>query len=122
MEEGNAMSEKNEDCVFCKIIRGDIPSGKLYENDDVVAFKDIKPAAPTHILLVPKRHIPRLSAASAEDRELMGNFLLAAGKVASEAGLDDFRFIINDGPGAGQTVFHLHAHILGGRDMGEKLL
>lgn len=109
-------------CVFCKIVKGDIPSSKVFENDEFLAFKDINPAAPVHILVIPKRHIPRLSDAGEGDAALLGNLLLAVGAVARELGLESYRLIINDGAGAGQTVFHLHAHILGGRELSEKLL
>lgn len=112
----------DNDCVFCKIIHGEFPSDKVYENEEFLAFRDIKPAAPVHVLLVPKKHIPRLSEAKEEDAPVLGRFLLAVGKVAGVLGLDSYRLIINDGAGAGQTVFHLHAHILSGRELGEKLL
>lgn len=111
-----------ENCVFCKIAQGDLPSSKVYEDDDFLAFKDIKPAAPVHLLVVPKRHIPRLSEAKNEDLDLLGRFMLVVGHIAREQELDSYRFIINDGAGAGQTVFHLHGHILSGRELGEKLL
>ncbi len=113
---------KHEECLFCKIIAGQIPAGKVYENADYLVFKDIKPAAPVHWLVVPKRHLDRLAHAAAADRDLLGGLLLAANAAARENGLEDYRLIINDGPGAGQTVFHLHAHILAGTVLGEKLL
>ncbi len=112
----------SQDCVFCRIIRGEIPSTKVYEDDNFLVFKDINPAAPVHLLAVPKRHIARLSEAKAEDGEILGSLMLTVGHVAREQNLDAFRLIINDGAGAGQTVFHLHAHILSGRELGEKLL
>ena len=124
-EKGRGGSERkimSEECIFCRIVRGEIPSTKVYEDDRFLVFKDINLAAPVHWLAIPKKHIPRLSESKEEDRALLGDLLLTAGHVAREHGLGSFRFIINDGAGAGQTVFHLHAHILSGREMGEKLL
>lgn len=109
-------------CIFCKIVGGEIPSTKVYEDDGFIAFKDIKPAAPVHLLVIPRRHVARLSEARAGDGEMLGKLLLTVGHVAREHELDSYRLIINDGAGAGQTVFHLHAHILSGRDLGERLL
>lgn len=111
------MSEENP-TIFGKIIRGEIPAEKVYEDDDVLAFKDINPAAPVHILVIPKRRVVNLLEATEEDERLMGKVMLTARKVAIEAGLeeDGFRLVINNGAGVGQTVFHLHAHVLGGRD------
>lgn len=111
-----------DNCIFCKIVKGEIPSTRVFENDEFLAFKDRNPAAPVHVLVIPKRHIPRLSAASAEDAPLLGNMLVAVGLTAKELGLENYRLIINDGAGAGQTVFHLHAHILSGKELGERLL
>ncbi len=111
-----------KDCVFCRIVRGEIPSTKVYEDNGYLVFRDIHPAAPTHLLAVPKRHVAKLSACGEDERELLAGLMLAAGKVAKLEGLESFRLIINDGAGAGQTVFHLHAHVLGGREMGERLL
>lgn len=111
-----------QDCIFCRIIRGEIPSTKVYEDDAFLVFKDINPAAPVHLLAIPKTHVARLSEAKPEHRDLLGNLLLTVGHVAREQELDSYRLIVNDGPGAGQTVFHLHAHILSGRELGEKLL
>ncbi len=112
----------SDTCIFCRIVRGEIPSDKVYEDKDFIAFKDIHPAAPVHLLLIPKAHIARLSGAGEGDAALLGGLMLAAGKVARDQKLDSYRFIINDGAGAGQTVFHLHAHILSGRQLGEKLI
>ncbi|MCC8116962.1 MAG: histidine triad nucleotide-binding protein, partial [Planctomycetes bacterium] len=89
-----------------------VPCTRVYEDDTLIAFRDINPAAPVHILVVPKRHVPMLSDPAAEDPELLGNLLLAVRKVVKQENLKDFRLIINNGAGAGQTVFHLHAHIL----------
>lgn len=112
----------HNDCIFCKILDGSIPSDKVHEDDEYLAFKDINPAAPVHVLVIPKRHIPSLSEAAPDDRQLLGGLMLAAGETAKKIGLEDYRLIINNGPGAGQTVFHIHAHILGGKKLGEKLL
>lgn len=112
----------SNDCVFCKIINKEIPSTQIYEDDDFLAFKDINPAATVHLLVVPKRHIPRLSEAKNDDASLLGRLMLVVGHIAREQTLDSYRLIINDGAGAGQTVFHLHAHILSGSQLGEKLL
>lgn len=111
-----------DNCVFCKIVQGEIPSTKVYENEDFIAFNDINPAAPVHVLVIPKRHVPRLSEAGREDTAMLGNMLITIGLTAKKLGLDSYRLIINDGAGAGQTVFHLHAHILGGKELSEKLL
>lgn len=116
------MTRTSQTCIFCKIVDGGIPSSKVYEDDDFLAFRDINPAAPVHILVIPKRHIARLSEAETADGILLGRLMLLVGHIAKEQGLSSYRLIINDGEGAGQTVFHLHAHILSGREMGEKLL
>ena len=107
----------SDDCLFCKIIAGEVPSNKVYEDDDLLAFYDINPAAPTHILVIPRKHLSDITAATAEEAELMGKLLLAANRIASEQGLkaDGFRYVINTGRHGGQTVFHLHLHLLGGR-------
>jgi len=104
--------------LFEKIIDKEIPASIVYEDAQCVAFRDINPGAPTHVLLVPRKPIPKLSDATAEDQALLGHLLLAAGKVATQLGVGDaFRLAINNGAGAGQSVFHLHLHILGGRPM-----
>jgi histidine triad (HIT) family protein len=110
------MGEKN-DTIFGKIIRGEIPSEKVYEDDEVLAFKDVNPAAPVHILVIPKKHIVNVFDAGEEDAELLGKLMLTAGKVAREQGLEDdgFRLVVNNGAGVGQSVFHIHVHVLGGR-------
>lgn len=108
------------DCVFCKIIEGIIPSSKVYEDEEFIAFKDIHPAAPTHILVVPKKHVQSLN--ELDDSELAGKLLLTVAKVARKAGVEKaYRTIFNTGSGAGQSVFHIHAHILAGRDMSGSL-
>ena len=102
-------------CIFCKIIRNEIPSTRVYEDDDVLVFKDIHPSAPVHLLVIPKRHISGLSAVQATDQQVLGKMMLVASQVAKAAGsTDGFRTIINDGRVGRQDVFHLHMHVLGG--------
>lgn len=110
------------DCLFCRIIKGEIPSNKVYEDDKVLVFRDINPAAPTHVLVVPKRHVDKLGDCGEGERDLIADVMLAANKAAEIEKLDSCRVIINNGAGAGQTVFHLHAHVLGGKTLGERLL
>jgi histidine triad (HIT) family protein len=106
------------DCLFCKIITGDIPSSKVYEDDDIFAFKDIYPKAEVHILVVPKKHIQSLDQLTTEHQSLVSEILLKLPKLARDQGLKDgFRTIINTGPGGGQEVGHLHLHILGGKNL-----
>jgi len=106
--------------IFGKIISGEIPSEFLYEDEHCVAINDINPQAPVHVLIIPRKGIPKLVDAAGEDQALLGHLLLAAGKVAEQLGVADaFRLIINNGSGAGQTVFHLHLHILAGRAFAE---
>ena len=108
------------DTIFGKIIAGEIPSEFIYEDDHCIAINDIAPQAPVHVLVIPKKGIPRLVDAEAQDQELLGHLLLAAGKIAEQLGVQDaFRLIINNGEGAGQTVFHLHLHIIAGRTFAE---
>ena len=108
------------DTIFGKIINGAIPSDFIYEDEHCLATNDIHPAAPVHVLVIPKRGIPRLVDAQQDDQALLGHLLLAAGKIAEQLGVADaFRLIINNGEGAGQTVFHLHLHIIGGREFTE---
>jgi histidine triad (HIT) family protein len=103
------------DCLFCKILAGDIPSTKVFEDDKIYAFKDIYPKAEVHLLVIPKQHISRLDEASEEDADLLSHMLLSLAPLARAQGLDSgFRSIINNGPGGGQEVDHLHFHILGG--------
>jgi len=108
------------DTIFGKIVSGEIPSEFIYEDEHCVAINDVNPQAPVHVLVIPKRGIPRLVDAAADDQALLGHLLLAAGKVAQQLGVADaFRLIINNGSGAGQTVFHLHLHIIAGRSFAE---
>jgi diadenosine tetraphosphate (Ap4A) HIT family hydrolase len=101
------------DCLFCKIIRGEIPSRKVAEDGNVFAFDDIAPRAPTHVLVVPKKHFDGI--ADARDAAEVGYVLLAAARIAREQGLDHYRLVVNNGEEAGQSVFHFHVHLLGGR-------
>lgn len=100
-------------CLFCKIAAGEISSNKVFETDECFAFHDIAPQAPTHILIIPKIHITNLS--ESEDHTILGKLLEAAKQIAKKENLEDFRVVINNGAGAGQTVFHLHIHLLAGR-------
>jgi histidine triad (HIT) family protein len=105
------------DCLFCRIAGGEIPSKKVYEDESVYAFEDIAPKAPTHVLVIPKKHIARLADVSADDEALIGAVTARAAAIARDRGLTDFRLVANNGEGAGQSVFHLHFHLLGGRPM-----
>ena len=108
------------DCIFCKIARGDIPSKKLYEDDELVAFDDINPGAPVHFLVLPKKHIPSLDDIREEEAEILAKMMTVAIKLARQKGVDKtgYREVINCREGAGQEIMHLHMHILGGRAMG----
>lgn len=104
-----------DDCIFCKIVSGEIPSKKVYEDEDAYAFHDINPSAPVHLLLIPKLHIDSLASAGTKHTELLGKLLLLAPKLAKQHGLDTgFKTAIHTGRDGGQVVFHLHLHILGG--------
>lgn len=104
--------------LFGKIIRREIPADIVYEDDLCLAFRDINPQAPTHVLVIPKKEIARLSDAGADDQALLGHLMLAAGKIARSLGVADaFRLVVNNGADAGQSVFHLHLHILAGRKL-----
>ena len=105
------------ECVFCKIVAGQIPSQKVFENDRILAFEDISPKAPTHILLIPKKHLENLNDAAA-DPALLGEIVALSAALAKELGISDFRLVTNTGREAGQVVFHLHFHLLAGRRMG----
>lgn len=105
---------QNNDCVFCKIARGETDADIVYETDDVIAFRDIHPKAPTHVLVVPKKHIPKLSEMEPQDTDVMGEVMLAAKRVAEQENRSDFNLVVNNGRGAGQTVFHFHVHLLAG--------
>jgi histidine triad (HIT) family protein len=105
-----------QDCLFCKIIAGQIPSKKVYEDERVYVFEDIQPQAPTHVLIIPKQHIVGLKEAKPEDAEILGYMQLVAAKIGRERGIEDgYRTVYNVGPRAGQSVFHIHLHLVGGR-------
>ena len=107
------------DCIFCKIAAGTIPANVVYQNDTVLAFRDLNPQAPTHILVIPKKHIATTNDITAGDAALIGNMYLAAKQIAKDEGIADsgYRTVMNCNRGAGQTVFHIHLHVLGGRVM-----
>lgn len=104
-------------CIFCEIVAGNIPSAKVYEDDEMLAFKDITPKAPTHILFIPKSHIASLTDLTTEQSALVGRILARMDAVAQAQGLDGYRIVTNRGEQAGQTVFHLHFHLLAGMPM-----
>ena len=107
------------DCIFCKIVTGEIPSTKVYEDDQVIAFRDINPVAPVHVLIIPKSHIPTVNDLSDNDELLMGHLLITAKRIAEQEGIaqSGYRLIINTGPDSRQDVFHIHLHLLGGQVM-----
>ena len=106
------------DCIFCRIIKGEITSEKVYEDDYVYAFEDLDPKAPTHVLVIPKKHIRGLKEATAEDAELVGRCHLAAAQIARQRGIENgYRTVLNVGPNSGQSVFHMHVHLVGGRKL-----
>ena len=113
-----------EDCIFCKIIRGEIPSTKVYEDDEILAFNDVNPAAPIHILVIPKKHIDSLADMKPEDEKLVGKIYGVINKIAEREGFKDegFRVIVNCGKNGGQEVMHLHFHVLAGKRLGEKIV
>ena len=105
------------DCLFCKIIAGEIPSNKVYEDDQCLAFYDIDPQAPTHFLVIPKAHIPSVAGVTEENAAVVAHIFTVIAKVCKDLGLDSYRVVSNIGEQAGQTVPHLHFHVLAGRDM-----
>ncbi len=113
------MTENQEETIFSKIIRKEIPADIIYEDDDCLCFRDVQPVAPVHVLLIPKRCIPRLADAEASDQSLLGKLMIKVPHITQLLGVEDaFRLVINSGAGACQTVFHLHLHIIGGRSLG----
>jgi histidine triad (HIT) family protein len=112
------------DCIFCKIIAGEIPGQFVYRDDEIVVFRDINPAAPVHLLITPRKHIASNTEATSADEALLGKMFTVARNLATEQGLNTsgYRLIINTGAGAGQTVLHLHMHLIAGKPMGERLL
>lgn len=113
-----------DNCIFCKIINGEIPSKKVYEDDEILAFNDINPAAPIHILVIPKKHITSLATMKKEDEKIIGKIYSVINKIAEEQNFKDegYRVIVNCGKNGGQEVMHLHFHILGGKQLGEKIV
>ncbi len=112
------MTDPTANCLFCRILRGEIPAKKVYEDGHVFAFEDIDPKAPTHVLVIPKKHFAGLKEAQAEDAEVIGRCHLAAAEIARQRNIEQgYRTVLNVGPGAGQSVFHLHVHLLGGRHL-----
>lgn len=113
------MSNLNEDCVFCKILAGDIPADIVYESDTVCAFRDINPQAPTHAVIIPRQHIATINDIGEDDRTIVGSLFLAAQEIAHQEGVAEqgYRVVMNCNQAAGQTVFHIHLHILGGRSL-----
>ena len=107
-----------KNCLFCKIVAGEIPSNKVREDEFTYAFEDIDPKAPTHVLIVPKKHMVGLKEAQVSDSEIIGRCHLAAAEIARERKIEDgYRTVLNVGPRSGQSVFHLHVHLIGGRDL-----
>jgi len=111
------VSLANDSCLFCKIVAGEVPAEIVFESDDVLAFRDISPQAPTHVLVIPRRHIATINEIQEEDRELVGSLYIAAKTIAAREGLSEvgYRAVMNCNEGAGQSVFHIHLHVLGGR-------
>lgn len=107
------------DCLFCKIIAGNIPSEKVYEDEYVYAFNDISPVAPVHVLIIPKKHISMINDVQTQDAEIMGRLFVAAQKITTTLGIaeEGYRTVMNCGEAAGQTVFHVHMHLLAGREL-----
>jgi len=108
-----------QDCLFCRIVDGEIPADIIYESELALAFRDINPQAPTHVLIIPRRHISTINDLNTGDEELVGSLYLAAKEIAQQEGLadDGYRVVMNCGEGAGQSVFHIHLHLLGGRSL-----
>jgi len=105
-------------CLFCRIIRGEVPNKKVFEDEHTYAFEDINPQAPTHVLVVPKKHIAGLKEAQTDEAEIVGRCHVIAAQIARQRGIENgYRTVLNVGPGAGQSVFHLHVHLLGGRTL-----
>lgn len=105
-------------CLFCNIIKGEVPCSKVYEDDSYFAFNDISPQAPVHILVVAKKHVDKISSMTDEDCKMVGGLFRTAAKICKEKNIEDYRLVINNGAGVGQSVFHIHLHVLSGRSMG----
>lgn len=110
----------HDDCLFCKILAGDIPADVIYESDTAIAFRDINPQAPTHVLIIPRKHISTINDIGSEHHAIVGSLFSAAGEIAKQEGFSEegYRAVMNCNEAAGQTVFHIHLHLLGGRDLG----
>ena len=110
----------DSDCLFCKIAAGDIPADVVFESDEVLAFRDVNPQAPTHVLIIPRKHIATINDLPVEDASIVGDLFLTAQQIAADEGIADagYRVVMNCNKGAGQTVFHIHLHLLGGRQLG----
>jgi histidine triad (HIT) family protein len=108
------------DCLFCKILSGDIPADIIYESDSAIAFRDINPQAPTHVLIIPRKHVATINDLDEDDQQIVGSLYLAAKEIARAEGISDegYRAVMNCNEGAGQSVFHIHLHVLGGRALG----
>lgn len=113
-----------EDCLFCKIIKGEIPSTKVYEDEEILAFRDINPVAPVHVLVIPKKHISNLTELTSEDEAVVGKIYTTLNKIAKQEGILEkgFRVIVNCGEDGGQEVQHLHFHLIGGKKLGTKIV
>ncbi len=112
-----------DECIFCKIVRGDIPATVVYKDEQVTAFRDINPVAPTHILVVPNKHIPSTNDVAVQDEQLLGHMLAVVKPIADGEGITEsgYRLIVNTGPDANQVVFHLHLHVIGGQRMRHRM-
>jgi len=110
----------SSDCLFCKILAGEIPAELVYESDTAVAFRDINPQAPTHVLVIPRKHISTINDIEKDDQEIVGSLYIAAKEIAAQEGMAEngYRAVMNCNEGAGQSVFHIHLHVLGGRLFG----
>lgn len=111
------MSESDNECLFCRLVRGEVPATIVHEDDDLVAFRDINPQAPTHVLVIPRAHHADAASLAAADPAAVGRLVSAAATVAEQEGISGYRLVFNTGVEAGQTVFHVHLHLLGGRSM-----
>lgn len=114
------MSKSEQDCLFCKILAGEIPADVIYESESAIAFRDINPQAPTHVLIIPRMHVATINDITESDQAMVGSLYSAAKEIAAAEGIADegYRVVMNCNEGAGQTVFHLHLHLLGGRALG----
>lgn len=107
----------SDNCLFCRILKGEIPADKLYEDEEILAFRDISPQAPVHFLVIPKKHISGPGDVTGTDEKLIGKIVRVGGEIAGREGIKHYRLLFNNGEQAGQTVFHIHMHVLGGRAM-----